>query len=155
MRQGESRGRWPLHRLRPFDGRCLARPGGRINIKGDKMYLNEVTSTTRDREREGIGWKIFDIYDGELYSESFGGKRGEGIWLRSRDNKSATYPLGFHVCRTRKEARLWKDPGQRVIKVRFRDVLAEGTQGRSQTSTPFKWVDLRILVAKNMLILEN
>lgn len=116
------------------------------------MCLEIVYSTVRDRKREGIGWKVFQIKNGNLYGDCVVGRRRIGVWLKSRDNKSASYPLGFHILHTRREARIWKSPGEKVRKVRFRDVLAEGTQ--------YKWGELlshnlRVIVAKEMMILPK
>ncbi len=114
------------------------------------MCLREVTSTTRDRKREGFGWKVFNIRDGKIYSECMSRKKAkkEGVWLKSQDNGKALYPLGFHVFRTRKAARSWKNidsaVGSRVRKVRWRDFLAEGLQWGSPA-----------IVAKEMMILES
>lgn len=60
------------------------------------MCLDTVTSITRDRKREGIGWKAFRLRGGELHSEFNGGVRKKGVWLESVDNGTQNYPLGFH-----------------------------------------------------------
>jgi len=111
------------------------------------MCLNIVTSTTRDRKREGFGWKVFTVRSGILSYEYFGGAISEEIWLKSKDNGAVDYPLGFHLFRTRKAARKWKSSIQRVRKAKFKDVLAEGF---------LSYYDkLPVIVAKEMFILET
>lgn len=111
------------------------------------MCLDTVTSKTRDRKREGHGWKVFEMINGTLRSVIFASNqpRTEGVWLKSRNNKSKDYPLGFHIFRTREEARSWRCVGQIIRRVKFRDFLAEGAQGSCDP--------LRVIVAKEMLIL--
>lgn len=117
------------------------------------MCLGEVTTTERNRKQEGVGWKVFQIRDGEISGEYDRLPQIKiGVWLKSKDDDSEVYPLGFHVFHTRKEAREWKSrscdgniPRQRVRKVRWRDFLAQGTQSG---------IGLRIIVAKKMMVLE-
>ena len=116
------------------------------------MCLDTVTSRTRDRKREGFGWKVFKIIDGVLENEYYDGRIPiiEGCWLKSNDEGGyQNYPLGFHIFRTREEARIWKRWSNRnrvVKKVMFRDVLAEGKQLHYGCS-------LRVIVAKEIMIL--
>lgn len=117
------------------------------------MCLSVVTSRERDRKREGFGWKVFSkSKNGNLFGDCVKGFRRVGIWLKSKDNKSEGYPLGFHILRTRREARFWKAPNEVIRKVKFRDILAEGTQNHW---SDFRREQLRIIVAKEMFILEN
>ncbi len=115
------------------------------------MCLDTVTSTTRDRKREGFGWKVFNPCGGVLYGEFFGvngchnqkdSPFRKGVWLKSKDNHREEYPLGFHIFKTRADARSWSR-GQTVKKVRFKDFLAEGMGNN----------DRRIIVAKEIMIL--
>lgn len=117
------------------------------------MCLSVVNSRARDRKREGLGWKVFAIRNGKLCGEYYGGIRKEGVWLKSRNDGSEDYPLGFHIIKTRREARAWNHRRifrtsclKRVRKVKFRDVLAEGIQLCGS---------VRIIVAKEMMILPN
>lgn len=111
------------------------------------MCLIIVTSRERDRKREGIGWKVFTIVNEKFRGEYYGGIRNVGVWLKSRNDGSEEYPLGFHIFQTRREARYWnRHCPNKVVKVKFRDVLAEGTQ---LVGT------VRIIVAKEMMILPQ
>jgi len=116
------------------------------------MCLNTVTSTERDRKREGVGWKVFEVVDGRLKGLYRGGPWKKRRWLQSVDDRTENYPLGFHMFRTRKDARKEasfthvSSPGPlRVVKVKFRDVVTTGLGNMGE----------RIIVAKEMLILEN
>ncbi len=117
------------------------------------MCLDEVTSTTRDRKREGIGWKVFNKNNGMLYGE-FYDANGDydqskspfklGIWLKSRGHRRGYYPIGFHMFKTRAEARSWAGEGcQAVKKVRYKDFLASGMGNNER----------HIIVAKEIFIL--
>ena len=117
------------------------------------MCLDAITSTTRDRKREGFGWKVFNACEGVLYGEFYGGNGcfkqkespfREGVWLKSKDNHTKEYPLGFHIFKTRAEARSWIDKREQTVKkVRFKDFLAEGMGNNNR----------RIIVAKEIIIL--
>lgn len=116
------------------------------------MCLHTVDSTTRNRKRKGVGWKVFNAQDNELYSEFYtnGGLQlyeapiRIGVWLRSKDNGKEDYPLGFHIFKIRKDACEWCDQGQVVKKVHWRDFLAEGQLPSGKL----------VIVAKEMKILK-
>ncbi|TET41427.1 MAG: hypothetical protein E3J60_04550 [Dehalococcoidia bacterium] len=115
------------------------------------MCLTEVTLTTRDRKQEGFGWKVFEVVNKKFKGEYYGGIRKEGVWLKSKDDGSEDYPLGFHLYQTRREARHWlsycnrhRDGKYIVRKAKFRGILAEGRDNCR-----------RVIVVKEMLILPQ
>jgi len=71
------------------------------------------------------------------------------------------YPSGFHIFQTRKEARRWKEPGEIVVKVRYRHVVARGTERKITIINnhdlyiqKLRIDHLRCIVAKEMYV-EN
>ncbi len=92
---------------------------------------------------EGVGWKL---YTGEDRNDRPDPKRGLPPWMFGstspigewvKDTSSLTvlhipgscsYPCGFHLFLTEKDARVWNDGDRtRVRKVSFRSVVATGT----------------------------
>lgn len=114
------------------------------------MCLHTIESTEHKPHAEGKGWKIFEIGGSEvLYTWLFGDREPLALnkWLKSKDNGSVHYPLGFHVFTTRSAAVLFKNgtPGEVIRRVKWRDQVAIGTQNENYPG--------KVFVAKEMMIL--
>jgi hypothetical protein len=112
------------------------------------------------KKKEGVGWKVFKIRDGHLYSEYQGGKRKIGKWLTDKRKTSILtpsfrYPAGWHIFPSQKDARQWsgihfgiKEDGYVIRKVNFKNVACSGKQLRTCGVIP-----LKVIVAKKMYII--
>lgn len=117
------------------------------------------------KKKSGVGWKVFyKAPDVSLRSECrrVNKNRPIGRWLKAPSNSPriqirqslrystytfAEYKASFHIFRTRREARLWKDKPNTVIrKVKYRKAHSWGTQVMG-----FNYYN--VIVAKEILIL--
>lgn len=104
------------------------------------MCLNKLDRVFAGKgTRIHTGWKVFDVEGPEqLNFECQGyGDRGFAVpldrWLiekHPQKNRTPQYRLGFHIFTERKGAVAWSagDCAQRIVRVRYRGVLARGTQ---------------------------
>lgn len=112
--------------------------------------------------RDGTAWKVMrKVTDDDgtvkyylVYRSNAGGVKVAGVWYRANQetvhvSMGGRYPSGFHMYRTRKEARGNRiAPSWRVVKVRYRRRVAYGTEG-------FGTKGHRVIVAKEMMIVEG
>ncbi len=104
-----------------------------------------LSKQTRIYHRRGVGYKVFIVSEGLLYTP-FQGKRkmipiGKWIaasgWSYSRarlwDDQYTTYPPGWHISLTKIGARKYLDKGKIIYKVEYKDTVAEGLQNRNLT----------------------
>jgi hypothetical protein len=99
--------------------------------------------------KEGIGYKGFFISHGEINSEyqTFGFTYEK--WVKDDDNSyirtcdGEKYKTGFHLYKTRREARNNYSDSD-IRKIKFRKVVATGTQN-----------DDRVIVAREIYILKG
>ena len=111
------------------------------------MCLSTIDYTEPDPKVTGYGWKVYGrTKSGELLPDYFG-PRGYGDfqplpidqWLprahHHRRRPPLPYRTGYHVFKTRKDARAWKlGLSDTVRKVKWRGLLAAGSQtGRAVT----------------------
>lgn len=118
------------------------------------MCLTSVTSTEYEETPKGeyhTGWKAVSIHkDIMKFYSMWNCGRLLNKWHRcNKTNRLTTvsgfdsYDLGFHIFATREGARFWKRhwAGYRVVKVRYRNVVARGIQG-----------GLKCIIAKEMYV---
>ncbi len=103
------------------------------------MCLNLVTSIKNEKlpkDEYYTGWKCINVdKQSNTFQSLYNCNRHFDKWLRCRLPLSETlgsgfdeYPAGFHIFITREGARNWSSY-DKVIKVRYRRVVARGIQG--------------------------
>lgn len=125
------------------------------------MCLNRVNVYEQPIHGEIVAYKVFDLTGEGLCFEyrSLTGLRNDdflvpmGLWLRSTDIVLETnpaydkYPSGFHCYKNRADAaRLMESSCSRVVEVKIRTIVAEGSQW--QPPAP-------VWVAKEMFVPEG
>lgn len=125
----------------------------------------------KPKVRKGEGWKVFQIgprgglrnaiqKEGRALPKNRS-LRSNGVFITSgSDGESRPYPSGFHILRTRAEAREYRRvlhclTGRSFVvhKVKFDEVTATGTGGLFQQFEKILTIDC--IVARRMRILEE
>ena len=106
------------------------------------------TVDTNPTVATGTAWKVlFQISDGSSVSALQLYPMPEEKWLldpsvrRLLSDSGNEYLTGFHLYKTRREARIFRNVRERVARVSFRRVTATGKQN-----------DLRVVVAREIYI---
>lgn len=117
------------------------------------------------KKTKGYGWKVFRkaVWWKEgtgLYPEFCLGRKTESYpvneWIKDKRVRrigagdGSSYPPGFHIFNTRKEAELWVEfvQGRIIRKVEYDNVVATGQQ------SPM-FIALGVIVARKMKIIEK
>lgn len=114
----------------------------------------EITKLTKPDEKIRYGWKVFKEYENELVGEMKGNKEPLpiGKWVHEKDYRTPLhqnkrrnirqgYPYGFHIFKSKKDAKIWQRWGPDsellvVMKVAYKQKAAEGKQFLFTTSNP-------------------
>lgn len=105
-----------------------------------------VTQTEPATRKTGIGYKVFNIRNGQLVSEFCGGidPRPTRRWLKATGGHSS-YGAGWHIFTSVQSAKEWADDCfQAIRKVEYRGAFLVGKQG-----------DLKVIVAKEIYIFRG
>src|SRR5579863_3148902 len=88
-----------------------------------------IIQTETTKKKSGIGYKVFEIRDGKLASEYYGGFRQERKWLKASGGTS-TYGAGWHIFTSFKSAQKWRGGNtyQVVRPVKYRHAFFMGKQ---------------------------
>ncbi len=109
------------------------------------MCLDSVKSVKSEKlpkDQYHMGWKVVRINkDKQTFDSLYNIDMPLNKWLRCKrplcdilytgSNSDRTYPAGFHIFTTREAARRWNVTScmtSHVVKVRYRRVVARGTQ---------------------------
>ena len=110
------------------------------------MCLDTVTSEGKEKLPRGeyrIGWKAVSIAQpispqrkSKTFHSIYNDSKPLNKWLKCEHDlqlwtdlyPSTSYPSGFHIFETRAGARFWSYGVTKVVKVRYRQVVARGTQ---------------------------
>jgi hypothetical protein len=139
------------------------------------MCLNTVSRICNPEPKEIVGYKYFDMNGSDIRSPMMGsdnlyklgkwiddaseslidsdeenqvltGVKADGTLKFNYNNKQ--YPSGFHILRTKKDARKYVAASElgdwRLFKVKYKNVVAEGLDNGA-----------RVVIARSMLILER
>lgn len=113
------------------------------------MCLDTIDEKTK--KGSGVGYKRFGIDDSyHLRFPYQGGRPKLETWIGDKNSwdiiacDSNKYRTGFHIYRYLLEAKSKRLPAEKILKVKFKDVSASGTQGRQ-----------RIIVARKIYIMKG
>lgn len=97
------------------------------------MCINTMVKIYPKKDKtEGFGWKVFNKYKGGILGTAvFGIPMKKGKVYRRKINdiisgSQITYESGFHIFVSRKDARLYREEGEVVIKVRYKGIVCDG-----------------------------
>jgi hypothetical protein len=126
------------------------------------MCLANIDPFNADLPDSGYGWKVFDIAEG--YPRFiFQGSQAPlpfNVRLDSRDfcrapyvkitsSYSGPYDKGFHIFKSRKDARLARGSHSKVFRVQYANVVCHGRENW------FAGTSAEIVVAREMKIIPN
>lgn len=121
-------------------------------IKTSRKYLWKVFRITE----EGIESQYWNFYHYYIYNRWYKSSK-----IRLPSLKSGSYPAGFHCFLTKKDALLWKNnsivpESLELIKVKFKDIVASGTQGKFfiLPSKSIKYLELPCLVVEQIKLVK-
>lgn len=128
------------------------------------MCLSQITKTYSKRDKtEGFGWKVVSINDNDTFRFPFfhnSKSNRYNQWLRRVINKvndfcTVEYDSGFHIFKTRKDARTYKGTfsDEKIVKVQYKGIVCEGFQKDYNANTK-KIIQLRCLVVKQIKVLK-
>lgn len=127
------------------------------------MCLSQITKRYSKRDKtEGFGWKTVYINDNDTFRFPFYSHKLNRYnqWLRRVINKvndfcTVEYDSGFHIFKTRKDARTYKGSfhDEKVVKVQYKGIVCEGFQAAYDTTLKQK-VQLKCLVVKQIKVLK-